>query len=67
MRKAAPLSSKAERAEGVSPAQGFRLLHNQLGALAGDARKAGNKEREQAFVDALKIIAQQMAKRKNAV
>ncbi len=37
----------------------LRLLHNRLGAMAGEARRAGQTDRHQALVEALRLIAEQ--------
>lgn len=62
-----------QRGRGASPVKGvatapprrspLRLLHNRLGAMAGEARRAGQTDRHQALVEALRLIAEQMRPR----
>jgi hypothetical protein len=57
-RRGTPLRT-ALRAERRSLLHTLRTLHNSLGCLAGEARRAGNIERHQALVDCLRLIAEQ--------
>lgn len=56
---------RRERVASVAPGRRHSLLneiHRTFGAMAGEARRAGNFERERAFVEVLRWAAEKRAK-----